>query len=49
MLKKKNIATMMAAATVVTSVAPVFAAQVEADADVLERISETSTTPSVVI
>ena len=44
MLKKKNIATMMAAATVVTSVAPVFAAQVEADADVLERISETSTT-----
>lgn len=42
MLKKKNIATMMAAATVVTSVAPVFAAETEAD--VVERIEAIEST-----
>lgn len=40
MLKKKNIATMMAVATVATSVAPVFAAETEAD--VLQRVKATS-------
>lgn len=42
MLKKRSIATMMAAATVVTSVAPVFAAETEAD--VVERVSTIKTT-----
>ena len=44
MLKKKNIAMVMAATTVATSVAPVFAAEVKADEEIIKRVEDVKTT-----